>query len=207
MAKFNDLARECLSITKEEYISNEKVNVIGAKYFVLLENDEMRESDFDPILNQSDIKLAFVFPKIHYTPMSNWYNSYLQPIIINKNFEAIVGKLKIQDWKFEFTGQPLQYTPNGLGVNLVNVKFGFNEHIGGAYDKFSELYKFLIILTGCSSKSEVLYVFDIYKKSLKIDSLSEYVSRLEADSHIKSLTIDSYKELLDSIAELVNSKE
>ena len=209
MEDLKGLVKECIKIKTEQFQTNEKVKIVGAKYFVILENGEIKQSDFDPILNQSGIEFAFIFPKIHYTPnVTYWEDSYLSPIIINQILEAVDEKLMINNWIFEFKGQNIKHAAHHIQMNISNNKFGYMESFYPVLvEELIEMLKLFMTLLKCSTKTEALYMVDLHKKGIQIDSLSNKVSRLEADMHIKNLTIESYKELLNSIKELVASKQ
>jgi len=207
MEGLKELVRECIDIKKGEFQKGDSVRIVSLKYFVVLENGEIKQSDFDPILNNPGIKYAFIFPKVSNTPMSNWYYSCLKPIIVNQDFEVIEGRLTINDWIFEFHGQSLGNTPFPMSVFIINNKFGFKERNHFDIDEFGEVYKFLISFLNCSSNAEAMYLFEIHKKDKHIDYLSAKVNSLEADLYFKDLAIEGYKELLNSIKNLVSIKQ
>lgn len=207
MGNLREIAKECLNAKKEEYEENEKVNVTGARYIVIFENNVIKQSDFDIILNSLDIQIAYIFPKIHYTPMSNWYNSFLSPIIVNNSLEPFEGRQVIQNWTIEYSGQSLCHTPSSnssLSVNFQNKKFDFEAQTCFSINEFEIFYPLIVNLANCSSKSEAVYVFDMYKKNRSIEILGENISRLNSEIHIKEKIIEGYEDLLSRISDLLH---
>lgn len=205
MSNLREFAQECLKSTRDQFADNNKVNVVGARYIVVLENNEVKQSDFDIILNSEGITYTFIFPKIYYTPMSNWYYSYLKPIIINESLEPIEGIQVIKDWTISYSGQSLLHTPGVVNVNFKNMKFDcdiFNSYF--RIDDFPNFYPVILNLINCTSKIEAQYIFDTFNKNHSIQILRDNISRLESEIHIKNKIIEGYEDLINKISDIVN---
>ena len=207
MEELRDLAKQCIKIKKEEYQGNADVKIVGIKYFVVLENGEIKQSDFDPLLSNSGIELALIFPKIHYQSWSRWYDSYLDPIIINNKLEAIERKLEIDDWTIEIRGQNIEAKPLGITIIINNKSLGYYSYNSTEIEYFGEFYKFLVELCKCKTKIEANYLTDLRRNSEKLEDLENLVTYQKAELHIQQLIIDAYKSLLESIADMVHLKK
>lgn len=215
MENLREIVKDCLKAKNEELDKNlmvKSAKVFGAKYFVIQNNGEVKGSEYDYVLDNSEIELVFVFPKVSYTPMLNYYTSYLSPIIINSKFEISEESLIINDWTFKFEGQFLSNVYGPINIYITNEKLGFFDnaktiHLDVDIDGFAKLYKLIDVLSSCTTKSEAIYLSDIYKKDAEIEMLKNKVSSSAADLHVKKLAIEGYKDLLKSISDIVNSKK
>lgn len=176
MDELREVAKDCINIKQEEFqINSIKAEIISAMYFIILENGEIKRSESDLLLNHLGIEFAFIFPKISYTPMVNWYKSYLSPIIINRDLEVVEQQLMINDWIFEYSGQFHERTPTPIHVTTINNKFDFEEQqsvsVEGSDERLINSFKFVYTVFKYGSKTEFEYLKLILKKDQIIADL------------------------------------
>jgi hypothetical protein len=193
----------------EKYITKNK---IGEKFFIVLDNETVLESDYDSILDRANIKLAFAFLKISYQP-KGFDESYLSPIIIGKDQLPLNRKLVIKDWVFDFKGQDLLEMAEPINLSIYNNEMDVNILRKLAIEKpiptdqldFKTAIQLCIALSDCTSKESVQFVMDQFSKKpliIKtglIDQMQEEITRLKVDLADKDQIILNYKNRLDSI--------
>ncbi len=184
-----------------------RVELIDAKYVVVLDNDEIRQSDSDTILDVDGIKKAFIFPKVHYSPQFYWYDAYMSPFIINENLEISEVIVILDEWKIEIIGQPLDRTPHSNFIRIKNEKIGFEHSMDYCIDDFPLYYRLMLSISASYSKTEAMLRIEVFNSNRTIVRLENTVQNLEADQRIKNVIIEGYKEVVNKIAGLVIKKD
>lgn len=205
--EFNkELLNACCKQIKEMH-NTSTCSVIDFLYVIVKNDNSVVSSQYEPILDATkDIKYVFTFPRISYTPMTNWYVSFLSPLIIDINDNIYDNILKEDDWTFEITGQFLGERPRSISSTITNKKLGINiDHYQEARD-FPTICSLYGKYKQCKTNNEAKYIQELYYKDCKIESITTENLTLKNDLNIKDKTIEGYKELLNRIDLMVSTK-
>ncbi len=210
MHNIKNLAKECFE-TKRQLNESSKVKVIGAKYYLIKDNDTIIESDFDNILDNKDFELVYIFPKIKYIFWTTWYESYLRPIIIDKSLNVFDGEFSVNEWVYKFSDQPLDSAPFESSVPKLTVVFKEKEYFRFEFKnparEITKLSRLLASISNCNTQHEVSLVFKIFNSNIEYQKLVNQIEEIKKEIYYKNLAIEGYKGLLDSITSLIQDKK
>jgi hypothetical protein len=182
---------------KKQAITDPIVEFIGEKYFVILENGEIIETDNDIILNQAEIRFVFIFLIINYKRFQNHYKTSLSPIIITQDLNTAEKILNIDNWKFVISCQEIGGGPAVFQVDVSNEKLKYVNVIRFSINKILDVLNLLMILSKCTTKTEAEYLLHLSEEKERINTLIHSINWHKAELKAKELEIENYKKLLD----------
>ncbi|HEY3371689.1 MAG TPA: hypothetical protein VGK10_12610, partial [Prolixibacteraceae bacterium] len=118
MSPLRSLIIDSLNNKKESL--KERIEILAIKYFIILQNDEIDNSDDDSILDRLDIKYSFTFIKVRYSPQFYFYVSWLPPLIVTNDLKVSNGMIEFNNWFCYFNGQSLNTQPTSLNYRIVD---------------------------------------------------------------------------------------
>lgn len=219
MSPLRSLVLDCINKKEHSFDPKNKVTVLGLKYFIVLDNDEIEVSENESILDRPHIKYSFTFIKVHYTPWHHYYTSWLAPIIVTNDLKVPNGMIEFNNWFCYFYGQSLNTQPTSLNYKIVDryekemTRGSFTIEFPSPHMTFKKAYNLFMAIGECTSRDSAQLVIDHFKKEDTItkkgliDELMEEVSDLRIDLNTKDQIIENYQRRFDSIKELINMEE
>lgn len=202
MSEIREIVKEKINQIKKE-ISSNTVRVTGARYFVVLKNGEILDSDSDINLNNKEFNYAVVYQCVNYYTLTYPQSSYLSPITINNKLKVEKDVLYYKTWILYFEGQSLNHRPNDFSTLVQNHKINFSERIIFNINQFTSHLKLLNLLINCNTEKEAEFIYSYYKKDKTIKSLNKEIFDLEKKLEKEKLEIENLKNILKTVSELV----
>ena len=182
-----------------------EVKIVNCKYVTIDENNKTDFSDY--AYNVDNTKYTIVCCKYDYTVLTQMDSSAFV-LFIDENGHAD-SKLKIGNWTITMdTPHTGSWRTNRrvLYASYKELRFELSLKNYKLAEDIANKWPYLIKAMECSTQLELDFLSKLADKEDKLKELNQISLRKELELSQKSILLDSYKELLDEIKNLVTKE-
>lgn len=204
MSKFRSIANDYLAQIKSQYDCILKGSI--KMEYITINNDNLVKVSSTPYI-LDNAKIAIVIYYYSYLVLTQYDNNYF--VLFMDTEGNIDSSLNIGGWKIEFS-DPITssyrtyYKDLTISKSNLSTSISVPKHnVGEIFPKIWELINKVQL---CDSQIELDLLEKLYEKEEEIANLEKNNFELRYKNEVMKETMDSYKDLLSHIQELISTK-
>lgn len=199
---FVELAIYCANRYKEAHTEKNSERYVGTLYVCIAEDNSIMCSKTPHILRSAH--QCILIHERSELAISNWYSWYRVEFINDQGcvFDSNLGddfNLSVSSWG-NYSNQRMSLTYGSNNLSLYQCKEPFEKNIYKVWELYTHLKDLKTI-------SEIKLIADLFQKNEKIFELENQIEDISYTNHLLKEERDQYKNMLDEIKEMIDSKK